>query len=130
VNTYEQGGSKPNPLNFEFTHKPLFAVAQFCEVEPPDPIKYPFGVAPPKNPACLDGSTKSGWMILERDLGSLRVPPMVAFFAFLVLFILGLLALHWRERDEQEAAAKAKGSIVPARAPAPAPAKEDSLVSP
>jgi hypothetical protein len=118
LKTYEKGGGKPNPLSFEFTHKPLFAVAQFCEVEPPDPIKFPFGVAPPKNPACLAGSTKSGWMILERDLGSVRVPPVVAFIGSLLLFALGLLMLHWRERDEQEAESKAKGALVPAPAKA------------
>jgi hypothetical protein len=118
LKTYELGGGKPNPLSFEFTHKPLFAVAQFCEVEPPDPIKYPFGVAPPKNPACLAGSTKSGWLIIERDLGSVRMPPVVAFISFTLLFALGLLMLHWRERDEQEAASKPKGSLVPAPAQA------------
>ena len=114
LTTLETGGGKPNPLNFELTHKPLYAVAHFCEVEPPDPIKYPFGVAPPKNPACLAGSTKSGWIVLERDLGSVRVPPIVAFVASVLFFILGLLLLHWREQDEQ-AAERASSTLVPAR---------------
>jgi len=42
------------------------------------------------------------------------VPPVVAFVMFSVLFALGLLALHWRERDE--AALQAVGSApVPVR---------------
>ena len=103
LKTYEIGGSKPNPLDLELTHKPLFAVMQFCETETPDPIKYPFGVAPPKNPACLKGSDNSGFIVLERDLGSVRIPPIVAWISSVLLFGLGLLALHWRERDEQRA---------------------------
>ena len=97
--TFEVGGSKPNPLNFEFTHKPLFAVVKFCAV-----VKNfkPFGLAPNQNPPCQSGTTE--WIVLERDLGSVRVPPIVAFCGSVLLFGLGLLALHWRERDEQEAA--------------------------
>jgi hypothetical protein len=40
----------------------------------------------------------------------------VAFISFSLLFALGLLMLHWRERDEQAAAAKTAGSLVPAPA--------------
>lgn len=114
VNTYETGGGKPNPLNFEITHKPLFAVVQFCEVETPD---LPFGIAPPKVLPCKPDSKKSGFLVLERDLGSLRVPPIVAWISSILMFGLGLLALHWRERDEQEQA-KSKGTALQ-----PAPAK-------
>jgi hypothetical protein len=118
--TYEIGGSNPNPLDFELTHEPLFAVAKFCELAPLDPDEFPFGVAPPKNPPCDTESDKNGYIVLERDLGSVRVPPMVAFGTSTLLFILGLLALHWRERDEQEAEkrAAAGGTLVPAGADA------------
>jgi hypothetical protein len=113
-NTYEIGGSNPNPLDFEITHEPLFAVAEFCELAPLDPDEFPFGVAPPKNPACDEESESNGFIVLERDLGSVRVPPMVAFGSSLLLFIAGLLALHWRERDEQEAEKRAaQGGLVP-----------------
>lgn len=113
--TYEIGGSEPNPLDFEITHKPLFAVAEFCELAPLDPDVFPFGVAPPKNPPCDEDSEVNGFIVLERDLGSVRVPPMVAFGASSILFIVGLLALHWRERDEQEAEKRAaSGTLVPA----------------
>jgi hypothetical protein len=107
--TYEVGGSKPNPLSLELTHKPLYAVVEFCAVEPN--LK-PFGIAPSKNPPCQKGKTQ--WIVLERDLGSLRIPPVVAFLGSLLLFSLGLLALHWRERDEQEAA-KRPTVLTPAR---------------
>ncbi|MEX0664418.1 MAG: hypothetical protein WD598_06555 [Acidimicrobiia bacterium] len=117
--TYEIGGSEPNPLDFEITHKPLFAVAEFCELAPLDPVRFPFGVAPPKNPPCDEESENNGFIVLSRDLGSVRVPPMVAFGGSSLLFLLGLLSLHWRERDEQEAEKRAASTdLVPAPAPA------------
>jgi hypothetical protein len=55
-------------------------------------------------------------VVLHRDLGSLRVPPFVAFVMSLLLFGLGLLGLHWREKDEMALeAAKAGPVAVPAR---------------
>jgi hypothetical protein len=110
LSTYEVGGSNPNPLDFELTHKPLYAVVTYCEVQLPNT---PFGIAPPKNPPCKTGSDLSGVVILERDLGSVRVPPIVAFISSVLLFGLGLLALHWRERDEQEAEKAKQGSLTP-----------------
>jgi hypothetical protein len=107
--TYEVGGSKPNPLDFELTHKPLFAVVKFCTVV--ENFK-PFGISPATNPPCKAGT--ASWIVLERDLGSVRVPPIVAFCASVLLFGLGLLALHWRERDEQEAQ-KRTAVLTPAR---------------
>jgi hypothetical protein len=67
----------------------------------------PFGVAPP--PAnCKSSSDKSGFIVLKRDLGSLRVPPIVAWISSILLFGLGLLLLHWREKDERAAKQRAK----------------------
>jgi hypothetical protein len=108
LNTYEIGGSKPNPLNFELSHTPLFAVVEFCEVTPgADTV--PFGVAPP--PAeCKAGSDQNGFLVLKRDLGSLRVPPFVAWISSILLFGLGLLLLHWREKDEQARKAAAEAT--------------------
>jgi hypothetical protein len=96
--TYETGGSNPNPLDFEFTHTPLIAAVRYCEVVEVDT---PFGLPPPE-PECDETSEKQGWIVLKYDLGSLRVPPFVAFVMFGALFGLGLLSLHWRERDEAE----------------------------
>ncbi|HEX6312403.1 MAG TPA: hypothetical protein VF152_12365 [Acidimicrobiia bacterium] len=103
--TYEIGGGNPNPLDFELTHAPLIAAVEYCEVVE---VEVPFGLPPPA-PECDPNSDEQGFIILERDLGSLRVPPVVAFVMFSVLFVLGLLGLHWRERDEAELAAAAAG---------------------
>ena len=113
-NTYEIGGSDPQFLDFQFTHKPLFAVVEVCGVKP---TSTPFGVPPPK-PECDPTSGKSGFVILERDLGQLRLPPVLALICSLVLFGLGLLGLHWRERDAQEAAKRRE-----AGGPTPVPAR-------
>lgn len=108
--TFEVGGGDPNPLDFELTHKPLIAVVEYCEVVD---VEVDFGLPPPE-PECDPQSDKQGFIVLERDLGSLRVPPFVAFVMFTVLFGLGLLALHWREKDE---------AAVQALRPASVPAK-------
>jgi hypothetical protein len=114
VNTYEIGGSDPQFLDFQITHKPLSAVVEVCAVKP---VETPFGVPPPE-PECDPTSDKNGFVILERDLGQLRLPPILAFICSLVLFGLGLLGLHWRERDEQELAKQRE-----AGGPTPVPAR-------
>jgi hypothetical protein len=115
VKTYELGGSKPNPLNFELTHTPLFAVVEFCEVVDPT-TEVPFGVAPP-DPECIPDSDNNGFLVLQRDLGSLRVPPIVAFIGSVLLFGLGLLALHWREKDIRAQKKAAEAAAAAAAAP-------------
>jgi hypothetical protein len=114
VNTYEIGGSQPEFLDFQFTHKPLVAVVEVCGVQP---VNTPFGVPPPK-PVCDPTSDKNGFVVLTRDLGQLRLPPILAFISSGVLFGLGLLGLHWRERDEAERARQQETG-----APAPVPAR-------
>ena len=114
---YEAGGSDPQFWKLQLTHDPLVAVAQFCQVKAA-PEDRPFGL-PPLPPECdtADGA-KTGYVVLHRDLGSLRLPPFVALGMAVIMFGLGLLALHWRERDEMEAeAAKANAKPTPARVP-------------
>ncbi len=96
LDTYEIGGGNTNPFDFEFTHEPLIAAVEFCQVLD---VEVPFGLPPPE-PECDPEAENQGFIVLEYDLGSLRVPPVVAFVMFSVLFGLGLLALHWREKDE------------------------------
>jgi hypothetical protein len=85
-------------------HKPLYAVVSTCKVNTATaPTEVPYGDKPPV-PKCGDGGDQL--LVLRRDLGSLRVPPFVAFIAFSLLFGLTLLCLHWRERDLQEQAAR------------------------
>jgi hypothetical protein len=112
---YEVGGSDPQFWKLQLTHEPLVAVAQFCQVQPPPPDR-PFGL-PPLPPECdtAEGAN-SGYVVLHRDLGSLRVPPFVALGMSVILFGVGLLALHWRERDEMEAEA-ARSRPTPVRVP-------------
>lgn len=114
VKTYEIGGSSPNPLSGELLHKRKLAVVTFCEVQKPD---LPFGVPPPA-PKCNPDSTKGGAIVLERDLGSVRFPPLVALVMSALLFGLGLLLLHWREKDER-ALKRARAAEPPATTPAP-----------
>jgi hypothetical protein len=115
LDTFETGGSDPQFWQGEFTHSPQYAAVQFCEVAP-QPEDRPFGL-PPVPPECAnEGETQ--YVVLTRDLGSLRVPPFVAFVCFTILFVLGLLMLHWRERDEQEAEAAAADAVSPDRVPA------------
>jgi hypothetical protein len=113
--TWEIGGSSPQFWKGEFTHTPQYAVVQFCEVLDQTQSQ-PFGL-PPLPPECSTAQgAKTGFVVLQRDLGSLRVPPFVAFVMSLLLFGLGLLGLHWREKDEMAAeAAKAGPVAVPAR---------------
>jgi hypothetical protein len=65
-------------------------------------------------------------VVLAYNYGSLRIPPLVAFLCSLILFGLGLLGLHWRERDERaaekakaEAEAEAESEKAEARTPEP-----------
>lgn len=43
-------------------------------------------------------------VILVRNLGSMRLPPIVTFAGSALLFGLSLLALHWHEQSQREAA--------------------------
>jgi hypothetical protein len=115
LETYEIGGSNPQFWKGQFTHTPQYAAVQFCQVQEP-PADRP-EVLPPIPPECDDGG-RTGFVILERDLGSLRVPAFVAFGMSVILFVLGLLMLHWREKDEHARAAEQS-----APAPTPVPAK-------
>jgi len=92
---YSIGGSEPNPLHFEFTHTPLYAAANFCQL---DKVKAEtaFRNTCDTSP---EAAANSGVLILEKDLGSLRQPPLFLFFGSSVLFALFLLALHWRDKD-------------------------------
>ena len=115
LQTWEIGGSKPQFWKGEFTHSSQYAVVQFCQVTDQS-ASQPFGL-PPLPPECDTAQgAKTGYVVLHRDLGSLRVPPFVVFCMSLLLFGLGLLGLHWREKDEMALeAAKAGPVAVPAR---------------
>jgi len=119
LQTWEIGGSKPQFWKGEFTHNPQYAVVQFCQVQDTS-ASQPFGL-PPLPPQCDNSAgAVSGYVVLYRDLGSLRVPAFVAFFISLILFGLGLLALHWREKDQHALEEEAKAAAArPVAVPEP-----------
>jgi hypothetical protein len=91
------------PLVHVSLHEPKYAVVDIC-VADKDAAVVPFGDPPPE-PVC-DESQDINTLVLELDLGSVRVPPFVALIGSSILFALCLLGLHWRERDLQEQARK------------------------
>ncbi|MFM8303531.1 MAG: hypothetical protein ACKOA9_04425 [Actinomycetota bacterium] len=115
--TWEIGGSKPSWLDGQFRHTPKYAVVQFCGVSP---NTQPFGVAPDA-PACAPaGSTEAennGFVVLELNLGDVRLPPIIAFFSSIILFVLSLAMFGWYEKDRRAevAAAASAPTTTPAR---------------
>jgi hypothetical protein len=101
LSTFEVGGSNPSWLDFQFRHSPRYAVVQFCGVAPNTAV---FGT-PPDTPSCAaDGSDEAqhnGFVVLEYNLGDVKFPPLVAFASATLLFVLGLLMLHWWEKDRK-----------------------------
>jgi hypothetical protein len=117
-NTWEVGGSKPSFLNFQFRHTPKFAVVQICGTAL---NTQPFGVAP-DTPKCAAAGTEQakndGYMVLERNLGSVRQPPIVAWLSSIILFTLSLVMFGWYEKDKRAADERAAAESTAARTPA------------
>lgn len=106
LQTNEIGGGN---LAF-FRHRPHFAVMSIQQAINVDPLP---GAAPP--PPTADPSKPPKYIVLERDLGALRQPPIIMTFAFSILFALSLYVMHNMERAEQKAKA---ADLEPAPAPA------------
>jgi hypothetical protein len=83
-----------------FRHRPLYAVMEIQGAKKVDPLP---GGAPP--PPQADPSQPVKHVVLLRDLGALRQPPVVMTAAFTILFALSLYAMHTMERSEQKAKA-------------------------
>jgi len=97
LTAYNIGGGTKNV----FWHKPRYAAVEYCQVKQ---VAVPFGEKPPL-PKC-DPLVPRQFVVLERDLGSLRQPPFFYFISFSVLFGLFLLGLHWYELDQRERKAR------------------------
>jgi hypothetical protein len=93
-----------------FRHRPLFAVMEIQQAKKVDPLP---GGAPP--PPQADPSKPVKYLVLERNLGAMRLPPLVMSTAFAILFALSLYVMHTMERS----ALKAKAAELE---PTPAPA--------
>jgi hypothetical protein len=93
-----------------FRHRPLYAVMEIQAAKKVDVLP---GAAPPA-PA-PDPSKPVHYFVLERNLGAMRLPPLVMSTAFGLLFLLCLYVMHSMERAEQRARA---ADLEPAPAPA------------
>ncbi len=96
LETLEIGGESKNL----FWHEPRYAAVEICPVDL-DALDVPTG-DPIPDPECQAGEDHET-VVLIRDLGSLRQPPAIVLGASIILFVLSLLGLHWRERDQQRA---------------------------
>ena len=121
TNTWEIGGSSPSWLDGQFTHTPKFAVVEFCGAAE---NTQPFGVAPDAPSCAAEGTANAknnGFVVLEYNLGDVRLPPLIAFLSSVILFVLSLLMFGWYEKDKRaEAAAKSESAKTPARTREPA----------
>ncbi len=118
VNAERIGGGKSGPLGL--MHKPLHAVMSIVDKKQVEPVP---GQAPP--PAEADPAAKPHYVVLERDLGALRQPPLFMATGFAILFGIALFASHKAERAKQLEERKGQLEPVPApdaKEPAPSPA--------
>jgi len=79
------------------THPPHYAVVQVQPVLQQEPIP---GAAPPT--PIIDESKPVVWIILERDLGSVRFKPFTYFVVSFSLFVVFALVLHYRDKTLQK----------------------------
>ena len=105
LQTWTVGGSNPQFWKGEFNHATKYAVVEYCKTADQTQT---FGL-PPLPPECASGAdAQRGYLVVQFDYGTLRLPPFVVFLITGILFGLGLLMLHWREKDEHEAQAAAE----------------------
>jgi hypothetical protein len=105
LQTWTVGGSSPQFWKGEFSHADKYAVVEYCKTATQEQT---FGL-PPLPPECASGADAlRGFVVIKYDYGTLRLPPFIVFVIVGILFVLGLVMLHWREKDELEAAEAAK----------------------
>jgi hypothetical protein len=91
-----------------FGHKPEYAVMKVQAVKKVEPLP---GQAPPRPTA--DPTKPVKYVVLIRDLGSLRLPPLLMSIGFGILFAISLAMLHSFERAREDAG---KGELEPSPA--------------
>jgi hypothetical protein len=105
LQTWTVGGSNPHFWKGEFNHSTKYAVVEYCKNAT---VEQTFGL-PPLPPECATGAdAQKGYLVVQFDYGTLRLPPFIVLIITGILFGLGLLMLHWREKDEHEAKAAAE----------------------
>ena len=109
------GGGKTGPLGLK--HKPLHAVMTIQDTKKAEPVP---GQPPP--PPEADPAAKPHTVVLERDLGALRQPPLFMTLGFGIIFVISLVVMHNGERARQ--LEERKGQLEPVskqESPEPAP---------
>lgn len=106
IDVFSTGGKPDNFFNnwFPGPHPPHHSIVQVQAVEP---VEVKFGEAPP--PAEADESAPVQSVIMVRDLGKRRVPPVLLTIASLIVFGLACNALH--RRDKAAMAARAAAGV-------------------
>jgi len=94
-----------------FRHRPQYAVMEIQGAKKVDPLP---GGAPP--PPAADPAKPGRYIVLERNLGAMRQPPLVMSSAFGILFALSLYVMHTMERTalKEKQAAELEPSPSPA----------------
>lgn len=94
IDAFDKGGKDPDAFssNFPLPHPPHFAIIQVQAVEA---VEVPFGETPP--PAEPDPSAAVVSVVMERDLGSERLPSALFSIANLVVFGVTCNVLHRRD---------------------------------
>jgi hypothetical protein len=98
VNAEKLGGGS---LSF-FRHRPLYSVMSIQAAKSVSTLP---GAAPPTPQA--DPTKPIHYVVMERNLGAMRQPPLVMSTAFAILFALSIYSMHTMERAEQRAKAAA-----------------------
>ncbi|HEY4408600.1 MAG TPA: hypothetical protein VGO87_01865 [Acidimicrobiia bacterium] len=98
VNAEKLGGGSES----FFRHRPLYAV---MAIQAAKSVQTLPGAAPPVPQA--DPAKPVHYIVMERNLGAMRQPPLVMSTAFAILFALSVYLMHSIERAEQKANAAA-----------------------
>jgi hypothetical protein len=95
VNAYDKGGRGGSwfDQNIPFSHPPHYAIVQVQKVKE---VEVPFGETPPKAEA--DPSEPVISVILERDLGDKRLPPVLVTIGSAIIFGVTCNVLHRRDK--------------------------------
>lgn len=109
------GGGKTGPLGLK--HKPLHGVMKIQGTKKVEPVP---GQPPP--PPEADPAAKPKYVVLQRDLGAMRQPPLFMATGFGILFVIALVVMHNGERARQMAERKGPLEPVPTPESAPEPA--------
>lgn len=104
IDAFDRGGRGDSffDQNIPWSHPPHYAIVQ---VQRAVEVDVPFGEAPP--PAEPDESAPVVSVILERDLGDKRLPPVLVTVGSLIIFGVACNTLHRRDKAAMAARAAA-----------------------